>query len=359
MFALTATESKRSNWSRWRNPPEKPVAEEEKIASHSEITPPVAPQIVDGSDTFITADFIWWKTYIDGMEFAYTGVNDKGFAVPAGASTKKGSTQNPGFGFKPGLKVGLGWHFDHDGWDMVADWTYLYGNYRENKTEVTADSGRGLTSVQSIVLSNGTIETVDLSSAASKWKQDFNVVDLELGRDFFLSRALTMRPHIGFKTAWIHETTKNTLTPIPDTLDGANAISSITLKNTEHMWGIGIRTGFDTGWHITKNWMFYGDLAFTNLWGKFKTSAREINTEAVVGSITTLNVVENCSKVIPVIEAGVGLSYINWFSDNSYRFELRLGWEEQVWLNYNRSQDFIRIGDLTVQGLTVKTMLNF
>jgi len=287
-------------------------------------------------------------------------VVDNGFAVPVGGSTKKGTAQNPNFGFKPGLKFGIGTHFNHDGWDLLADWTYLYGNYRQNTTKVTAGSGRGMTSVQSIVRTNGTTSTLDLSSAISRWKQEFNVIDLELGRDFFLSRYLTMRPHMGFKTAWIHETSQNTLTPVPGTEDVApNLLNVATLSNSEHMWGIGIRTGFDTGWHITKNWMFYGDLAFTNLWGKFTNTTKEVNSDSILGQVTTQNYTEHLSTVIPVIEAGLGISYINWFAKNNYRFELRLGWEEQIWLNYNRSQDLVRVGDLTVQGLTLKTMLNF
>ena len=157
--------------------------------------------------------------------------------------------QNPNFGFKPGLKVGLGTHFNHDGWDLLAEWTYLYGNYRQNHISVDAGSGKGLASVQQIVLRDGYSSTFDLSSAASRWKQEFNVVDVEMGRDFFLSRYLTMRPHMGFKTAWIHETTQNTYTVLPNVVDDIlpNLLDTAVFQNTEHMWGIGIRTGFDTG----------------------------------------------------------------------------------------------------------------
>ena len=105
--------------------------------------------------------------------------------------------------------------------------------------------------------------------------------------------------------------------------------------------------------------MFYADLAFTNLWGKFTKTTKEVNTGTTLGSITTQNYVEHLSTLIPVIETGLGISYITWSCCNNYRFEMRLGWEEQIWLSYNRSQDLVRIGDLTVQGLTLKTMLNF
>ena len=63
-----------------RRVPVTPIPEEEAINDQSgQITPSVAPTIVDGSDTFVIADFIWWKTHIDGMEFAYSGVTDEDF----------------------------------------------------------------------------------------------------------------------------------------------------------------------------------------------------------------------------------------------------------------------------------------
>ncbi len=343
-----------------RTQAEKPVPEEEAIRSQPVITPQVAPHIVDGTDTFITADFIWWRTNIEAMEYAYGGVSNNGTLVTAGTSTAQQSAQNPDFQYDPGVKVGLGWHFDHDGWDMTAGWTYLASGTQGNSTSAFAGSGAGMTTVQPVALTDGTNVPMNVTTAASKWKQDFNVIDLELGRDFFLSRYLTMRPHLGFKTAWIHETTTNTFTPVAGTVDSTvdNFVTGASLYNNEHMWGLGIRTGFDTGWHISKNWMIYGDLAFTNLWGRF-TKAGTTSLTETVGARTTMDTVQTYYTVLPVIEAGIGLSYICWFSKNHYRFETRLGWEEQVWINYNRSQDYTRVGNLSVQGLTLKTMLNF
>ncbi len=357
----TAYTSKVGQKTSVRKRQEQVLPEEQTIRNIPTITPPVSPHVVDGTDTFVYADFIWWQTYIDGMEYAYTGVADNGYAVAAGSSTGNGKAMVPEFKFAPGLKAGLGWHFDHDGWDMQAGWTLLSSNSEQNSISTFANSGTGMRSVQEVVLNNGVSETISLSDASSKWKQNFNVIDLELGRDFFLSRYLTMRPHFGFKSAWIHETTTNTFVAATGTVNTAAPASTLTsyvLENYEHMWGIGIRGGLDTGWHLNKNWMFYGDLAFTNLWGVFHKSAEGTNYSST-GSSKTLDVDQEYHTIIPVIEAGFGLSYINWFSNNRVRYECRFGWEEQVWLDYNRSQDFTRVGNLTVQGLTLKLMTNF
>jgi hypothetical protein len=360
----TAYTTKVGQKSSVRKKQEKQLPEEEAIRNVPIITPPVAPHVVDGTDTFVYADFIWWQTYIDGMEFAYSGVADNGYAVPVGSSTGSGHAVHPEFQYAPGIKAGFGWHFDHDGWDMQAGWTMLSSNVEQNSLSTFASSGVGMSSIQEVVLNNGSVQTIGLSDASSKWKQDFNVIDLELGRDFFLSRYLTMRPFAGLKSAWIHETTTNTYVAAPGILNSGtvatptSTLTSYVLDNYQHLWGIGIRGGVGTGWHITKNWMLYGDMAFTNLWGVFHKSAKGMNNSSV-GTSMTLNTSEEYHSIIPVIEAGFGVSYINWFADNRVRYELRMGWEEQVWLDYNRSQDFGRVGNLTVQGLTLKLMTNF
>jgi hypothetical protein len=352
-----------------RNQAEKSVPEEEAMRSQPVITPQVAPLVVDGVNAFVTADFIYWRTNIDGMEYAYGGVGgmiaDAPVLIPIpiatlGTNTARGSAHNPEFKFEPGVKVGLGWHMDHDGWDLVANWTFLASGNRTNSVSAI-DTGTGLIAAQPVFLSETSSPSIFyLSHASSHWKQNFNIIDLELGRDFFLSRYLTMRPHIGLKSAWIQETTTNILIPTYESSgDDLNAITSVSLYNSQHMAGLGIRGGFDTGWHITKNWMFYGDLALTNLWGRVKKVAVGTNTETPAGKITTLNSIQSYYTVIPVIEAGIGLSHIAWFCKNRYRFEARVGWEEQVWLGFNRSQDYTRVGNLSVHGLTIKTMFNF
>jgi hypothetical protein len=66
--------------------------------------------------------------------------------------------------------------------------------------------------------------------------------------------------------------------------------------------------------------------------------------------------------VIPVIEAGLGATYMVWFANERYLLTLKAGWEEQIWLNYNRnilSPIESSSGSLTLQGLTFKVGLAF
>ena len=369
---VQATDNKCAQPTVAQQPSAQPVGvmpQEQKIATNPTITPSLAPHVADGTDTYFNLDFIWWKAVVGGMEYAYTGVVDSllftsGF-VPLGGSTGEGRVQKPAFTFEPGFKAGMGVNFDHDGWDLFAQYTFL-SSFNETN-HLSASSGVGERNVLQTVTNNVFIpELLPLTSASCKWKQSFNVIDLELGRDYFISRYLTLRPSAGLKTGWITEQTKVNYTVLPGYSDEQfppqatnNYVNNILLTYRQNMWGLGVRTALNAGWHFTKNWAIYNDFAFSALWSDFHIHQKQNLTGSVVGEQTTLHTQESFQTVIPVLEAGLGLSCITWWDSNRYRFEFRAGWEQQIWLDFNHYMTLGGTGNLSLQGLTLKTMLNF
>jgi hypothetical protein len=316
------------------------------------ITPAVAPRVRDGAGLIVTADFIWWKTNISGMEYATSGVVDDGNVfVPFGVSTKRGRVNQPNFDFEPGFKVGAGLDFAYDGWDLYANYTWLNGDTEHNS--LSAHRRNGVTTLFPVVDVFGDISTVSLTKESSKWRQYFNVLDLELGRNFFISRHLTLRPHFGLKSAWISEKWKLQYVE-------ADSIFIDLQKRKQTLWGIGTRAGLNTVWHFSRNWGLYGDIAVTALWSDFHIKAKDRETDASLAlNVTTLNTREVITEVIPVIETGLGMTYMAWFDHDEYLFQISAGWEEQIWLGFNNFVDFNRTGNLSVQGLTVKAGFAF
>jgi hypothetical protein len=316
------------------------------------ITPSVAPKVRDGAGLIFTADFIWWKTNISGMEYATSGVVDVGFIdVPFGKSTKRGHVSQPNFDFEPGFKVGAGLDFAYDGWDLYANYTWLNGDTERNS--ISSHRGKGARTLLPIVHDFGFDSTVNIGKEKSQWRQHFNVVDLELGRNFFISRHLTLRPHFGLKSAWIHEKLKLQYVENDPLFTGEQ-----TRKQT--LWGIGTRAGLNTVWHFSRNWGLYGDIAATALWSDFHIKAKDKETNKVLlVSPTTLNTKEVITEVTPLFETGIGLTYMAWFDNDQYLLQVAAGWEEQIWLDFNHFIDFNRTGNLSIHGLTVKVGFAF
>lgn len=335
-----------------RQPQQRPQQQHEYATTQPKamITPAVAPRVRDGAGLMITADFIWWKTTIAEMEYATTGIVDGGTFVPLGSSTKRGHVNQPDFDFEPGFKIGAGLDFAYDGWDLYAQYTWLNGDTERNS--VSAHRGNGAATLFPVVFENGRRRSRAIAKESSHWRQHFNVVDLELGRNFFISRRLTLRPHFGLKSAWITENWRLKLKQVPN-------LTEAIVRRKQTLWGIGTRGGLDTVWHFSRNWGLYADIAATALWSDFHVKAKDKTSTPQTTYVGNLNTKEVITKIIPILETGLGLTYMTWFNNDEYMLEFSAGWEEQVWLDFNNFVDFNRTGNLSVHGLTLKVGFAF
>lgn len=326
-----------------------------------EITPNAGPRVAHGADVFITADFIWWKASEEGLDYAVTGVNSN----PGNSSStaSKGSVSSNGEKWAPGFKVGLGLNLGHDGWDIYAQYTWLRAcNSKSHK-------GDYVYVPKYIPLDFSPI--IHGTDVSSKWDLHFNVIDLELGRNFYLSQFLTMRPHIGLKGTWqehdLKSTTKGGIVTI-FTTEGSNSITQIadTANLSKHtdVWGVGVRGGFNVAWYMSKCWSIYGDLALTTLWTNYYklTNTFKVNNSATGNSSEWINLDNNNDYTCKyVAEIEIGLRWETWFYDDNYHFAIQAGWEQQSWINWSRFVETQGVvsNDFSVQGLNLKFRFDF
>ncbi|MBX3718876.1 MAG: hypothetical protein KF898_04435 [Parachlamydiales bacterium] len=323
------------------------------------VTPPVAPVVSHGADFLITADFIWWKRTMNNYQYVANGTHP---TVNTTTSVKKGHLKSAPFDFEPGFKVGAGLHFAHDGWDLYAQYTWLRGEEKENAMRF--DAAKGLFSAFYLLNNGGAFSYRIPTKASAEFEQHFNVLDLELGRNFFISRYLTLRPHFGLKSAWLKDDLD--LDYIFGPTSVLPNVNKWDLDLDQKMWSIGLRAGLDTVWHFTKHWGLYGNLSISPLWTSFDSRAKQIetvraNTASPFLNVTTQNTSAKNQQIVTVIEMSLGLTYMTWFYKDRYQLTLQAGWEEQVWMDYNLLINTVeyRAGNMNIQGLTVKAGFEF
>lgn len=320
------------------------------------ITPPMGPKVSDDVNYFFTADFIYWRTTCDGYDYADSGAAIVGAdgLTPIDPS-KRGRTGYPGFDFQPGFKVGSGLKFAHDGWDVYANYTWLNPDTVESSL---SDPSGHMFGTPDPYFGPSTI-----SKAKNHFRQSFNVVDLELGRNFFLSKFLTLRPFFGLKAAWIDQKVKNAFTVFNNATNGINAadeflvsgaITNLAQKLKLKSWGIGIRGGIAPVWYFMKDFGLYGNLAVSGMWTSYQNHGKSKYSGTISG--TSGDILRSSHSVTPVIELGLGLTYMTTFHDDAYGFSLSGGWEEQVWIGFN--EGFPR-GNMSLQGFTLKVGFEF
>lgn len=319
---------------------------------------------VDGEGWFIIGDILYWQTRVGGTEFAYSDKHSNAI-LPI-----SGRTKDMEFDWDWGLRVGLGYHFAHDRWDVSAQYTWFETNGSDSSRAGTNSSLVPLKGSSSITNLPGTPRPTFLycTSAKSQYQFDFDAVDLELGRAYFISGRLSFRPHWGLKTAWINQEQIVRYTGgEPD----ANMSEAGLQGNTVHIddncdfWGMGPRVGFDTKWHIGNGFSIFGNLATALLFGYFDVKHEEDYSAYLSNRI---DIHANRHAFSPTVQFMLGLRYDTYVYHQKQHLGIGLGFEAQYWWRQNQmlkiddsaSLQYERYSeDMSLHGLTVDFTWNF
>lgn len=314
-----------------------------------EITPNAGPCVNDGADLYVTADFIYWTAHEDNLGFAFTdGTTSKG----AASTSPAGTVAHPRWKFKPGFKVGAGLDYDHDGWDSFVQYTW----FRSARNKRTLHSGTGLTlGTEQFTTPSG----VTLTSAKGNWElEHFHVVDAELGRNFYISRYLMLRPFVGMKATWQKQ-------ELEADFFGSGSGLGVTIDEEQESkpWGVGMRIGLDTSWHFTRSFSMLGNLAVSGMWEQFKVSRKTLESFSDGTFAVLHHLKSNYHAIKPVIEWQLGLRWETWFCDDDYHFSIEGAWEMQWWGDQNAflttDNNRLKLGDLGLQGFTLHLRFDF
>ncbi|NGX51384.1 MAG: hypothetical protein K1060chlam2_01250 [Chlamydiae bacterium] len=306
-----------------------------------EITPPAGPFVKNGWDIFVSADFLWWQAIQEGLKFATTG---KVYTVD--------------FPREIGFRAGVGFYPHHDGWDIFARFTHLHSS---STRHVRSDEG----TISAINLSLSQITNSELSqitSARSHWHLHYHIVDLELGRNFFLSRFLKTRLFWGLRGSWIDQKWKSRYVANQVTLGSTGPLpGSVTTDQDHDSWGIGIRMGANGTWTLYKGWSIVSNIAFSGVWSDYDN--RRIDRVQIGNgqAVATANISSDPESIVPCIEMMLGMEGEWWLKDERTHISLQVGWENQVWINYGHFISFRNqnSGDLSLNGAVVKLRFDF
>ena len=323
-----------------------------------EITPNAGPRIAHGADVFVTAQFIWWKVFQEGLNYALTGIR----ANPGTTLSGTGTEHTPDFGWEPGFKVGLGVNLPHDGWDIYAQYTWIQSHHNDDRaTSADANMQEGFL-LGALTTSANLIRNI--TEARTHWDLNFNVLDLEFGRNFYVSEFLTLRPFGGLKFTWQDQDWDSSFTAEEVGVDNIQPGTSgfVRSKQDHDTWGVGIRTGLNGSWFFTKNWSLFANTALSAMWTDYDIDRKDsFHPNSVSNGTTALNVHRDEHSIRAVTEFQLGLKGEWWFSNDDYHLAVSAAYEQQVWINYG-SYIFVindADNDLSFHGLTVKARFDF
>lgn len=265
------------------------------------------------------------------------------------------------FGWDPGFRVGVGYGMEHDQWDTQLYYTYFYTRGTDH---VSKEPG----TVHSTFLGNFYVDNplgLGLSgpayeSASIDWAIRYHIFDWEVGRHFWVSKALAVRPFVGLKGGWIHQS-------IHSKWKNASLLNFLLfnvgiedIKN--RFWGIGPTVGVNTKWILfaAQNHLFglVGDFSGALMFGHWSFSDRYKNDRQQRVTVDS----QNFKSGAAMIRTFLGFEWSGDFSEKRFRFSTKLGYEMQFWLDQLQFYSFTggRLDNaLTLQGGTLGFRFDF
>jgi hypothetical protein len=284
--------------------------------------------------------------------------------IEIGDNTSSFTAQNISFGWDAGFRLGVGYRFDYDQWDTQLCWTWFRSNAHQSQhvSPEFIPVGGGVLVTEEI---HPEFFAADLSKIFSegariKWSLLFNMFDWELGRSYWVSKGLSLRPYIGIKGGWIDQSIHVEY----DNLIINSAPTEFSAKEDvkNNFWGIGPVGGVNTKWKLRQFKShfpsLFGDFSIATLWGTWICSDVYNDTTGEKISVNT----RNSTLGALMLRGIVGVGWDVEFNKGKSRFATQLGYEMQLWVNQLRvaTSQLIRLhGDLTLQGVTFNCRFDF
>lgn len=308
---------------------------------------------------FLTADALFWKASQDGLEYAI----DIPVASTLPPAQQNGKVKDLHFEWGWGFRTGIGYNLPYDGWDLYLNWTRFHNTSSSQIDRAARGTLEPLWLPAAYTLSNN----VYASSAKARWRLHYDTLDLELGRSYFISHALAMRPFIGLRGAFIHQSVRYQYTP-----QNFAFFNPFTTKGKNNYNALGLRAGVGLSWFMSSQWSFFGNGSITVAQGEFdvelKMSAKRENLARDAGEL--LREKNSYHRVKTNFEAAVGLKWETYLYSNRYHLAVALAYEVVQWINQNQlreaffPQNFLGTfvphhGDLGLHGATLAARFDF
>lgn len=261
------------------------------------------------------------------------------------------------FDWDVGFRVGIGYGMRHDLWDTQLSYTRFCtdGDKHVHSENPIASSFIGnffIDNLAAIALSGP-----QYHRASIRWSLDFNMFDWELGRKFWVSKALSIRPFLGLKGGWIDQKIHSKW------IDPTSGIFHKAKENLDNdFWGIGPSAGLKTLWKLwhSESAMFslFGDFSGAIQWGEWSFKDIYRNDFPDVFHIKEAKNKSGAST----FDIFMGFEWQKSWNHHRSHFFCRLGYETQSWFDQLQFYSFNmgRLSNLlTFQGVTIDARIEF
>lgn len=307
------------------------------------------PHSMKGDDrVWLNTEVLFFQPHIGSLSY---GTESK-----STTTIRDGEVKSPHFDWSAGYRAGIGYKIPHDHWDLFANYTYLQGSAHGS----AGDNDHVVFPIWATHFGSTPADPFYAASATAHWNMHLNMGDLELGRNCFAGKWVSIRPFLGVRGMTINQDYHvkykgGTVAP----LDTDN------LHLNTDFWGVGVRMGFNSLWGVGRGFSLYGNGSASLLSGHFDVHERE---KLINAHLKKMNIESRVNNVVVDADVSLGVQWDYMFSRDRYHFGVKMGWEFDMFFNQNQLFNFsgtnpgalrCQHDDLSFQGVTLGFRFDF
>lgn len=307
------------------------------IEEPTRTNPPANPWAEDSNLLWVGAEALLWQAVEDNLQYVMTS--------DAGSTSVDRDLVSPHFRWYWGYRVGVGYQMPHDGWDGKLLYTRIKNHAK----------GKARNQDQTLFQYWGEEENAlagTITLAKASWRSDLDQFDLNLGREYFVGKRLTIRPNGGLRATWLFQKYDVHYT---NQFDVEQKIDI-----TNRFWGFGLVGGVDTDWRFGGGFSLYGGADFSILLGFF-----DLDQKGHQDDISIWNAEKSFRAGTSIIDMELGIKWARLVSNNQLGFTFKAGYEYHLYFNQNQfvtpldSHFRANEGNLAYQGVALSGQINF
>ncbi len=332
----------------------------DSIHSSWECITPSAQKCPSSNSPYVTLEFLYLQTYEDDLVFT----ESRAFLdIPLPLNIFTTNLPAVDFDWNPAFRISMGYNLPYDGWDCQLNWMYhhtspettVVSNQPNLALLITADQG-----------SDPVIESDPLATkAVEKFTLNYNAIVVELGRHYFISSAISLRPCFGIKGAFINQSLHvryDDMFIVSPAGIGPFA-GNQTYKGKGNFRGVGPRIGIHTKWYIGWGLNLFANTSGTLFGGNFHANATIVNFDDPRSTSEIIQKIKKDSRFLvrPNVDVQVGFEWGKCYFDN-YTVDFSIGYELQYFWNQMHIPYpglLFSTGDLSFHGLSAAFRVDF
>lgn len=336
--------------------------------------PTCSPDPDSNTAFYVWGEGLYWKAAESGLTSVIKAVSGQEVLVGLSANIHGIKSKHPHFDWHWGFRIGAGYNMCHDLWDVYSEWTRFH--FTDRKVVSVPSGGSPTSGVIPVLfpfwipkISTDIFPPTTLVRSETHWKVQLDMIDLQLGRQFYVTNCLVLKPHLGLRVGWILQSYN-----IED-LGGIGSFdipTAFTMNMRNNFWGVGLIGGLDSIWNLGRGFSIYGNGAVSILDGHFINrfvffDGVRLNEDAPFGIGVQFDNKSHQNMAVFVADLALGVRWDRSFWCDRIHVGVRAGYEQHIYFEQNQfmnyQNDFAIItalpnyyadgGNLSTNGITV------